>query len=101
MTTYKDFISALDYLVAIEPEPEPDTFVHMEEYDAMMAPHEAQMETAYATIQAYGELIAPHGLEHMQSVLYRILSDRTDPKAYAVIECTVNGRWNGLGEWRG
>src|SRR3546814_20994215 len=35
-STYTDFVNALDYLVSIEPDPE--SFVHMEEYDAIEPP---------------------------------------------------------------
>lgn len=97
--TYDDFLNALGFLVRIEPEP--DTYTHMEEYDAIMAPYAAQIDAAEATIRAYGHAIAPQGLAAMQSVLYGLLDTQRDPKAYAVIEATVNAQWHGCGDWRG
>lgn len=97
-TTYEDFKAALEFLVRIEPEP--DTYEDMEEYDRMMAPYQAEIDRADATIRAYGESLVHLGLEHMESVLYKLLEQQTDPKALSIMRFKVRFRWNGLGEWQ-
>ncbi|SHI11884.1 hypothetical protein [Pollutimonas bauzanensis] len=97
--THHDFTSALEYLASIEPDPA--TYVEMDEYDTIMAPYEAEIQKAHATIRAYGEQIAPQGLDHMHAVLYGFLQEQSDPMVESVMRTTVNALWNGCGLWRG
>lgn len=97
--SYDEFKRALEYLVSIEPDPA--EVGDEEAYDRYMEPFEPQIEKAHATIRAYGEQIAPQGLAHMQSVLYGLLNEQTDPMAESVIRSKVNWLWDGCGEWLG
>lgn len=96
--THDDFVKALQFLVEIEPDPE--SYTHMEEYDAILAPYSAKIDQAEATIRAYGNALAPQGLSAMQAVLYGLLETQHDPKANAVIEAAVNAHWDGCGDWQ-
>lgn len=96
--TSNQFQAALDFLVSIEPAPESlDT---MDQYRALMAPHQTDIAAAQATIHAYGEQIAHEGLGFMQVELQFILDQQVDPLAISVIRSTVNRVWDGCGEWR-
>ena len=97
-TSYEDFVSALEYLVAIEPDPKAYDD-DMDEYDRIMAPFEANIDKAHATIRAYGQQIAPQGLEHMQGVLQQLLAQQTDQKSISIMRSKVNWHWDGCGEW--
>ena len=98
--TYDQFVKTLEYLVAIEPEPE-SYDGDMDKYDIIMAPYENEIEKAHATIRAYGEQIAPQGLDYMQKVLQQILSEQTDFKSESIMRSKVNWHWGGCGEWLG
>lgn len=99
-TSYEDFVKALEFLVAIEPEPH--TYGgDMDEYDRIMAPFEADIDKAHATIRAFGEHIAPQGLEYMQSVLQELLARQTDFKSISIMRSKVNWHWDGCGDWLG
>lgn len=99
-TSYEDFVSALEYLVAIEPAPKAYDD-DMDEYDRIMAPFEADIDKAYATIRAYGQQIAPQGLEHMQDVLQQLLAQQSDQKSISIMRSKVNWHWDGCGQWVG
>lgn len=97
---YDQFVKALEYLVAIEPDP--DSYDgDMDKYDQIMEPHENDIKQAHATIKAYGEQIAPQGLDFMRSVLQQTLLQQTDPKSESIIRSKVNWQWDGIGRWLG
>ncbi|RII82806.1 hypothetical protein [Neopusillimonas maritima] len=97
---YDQFVKALEYLVAIEPEPT-SYDGDMDKYDQIMEPHENDIKQAHATIKAYGEQIAPQGLDFMRSVLQQTLLQQTDPKSESIIRSKVNWQWDGIGRWLG
>ncbi|HBT34479.1 MAG TPA: hypothetical protein DEB15_17505 [Pusillimonas sp.] len=98
--TYDQFVKALEFLVAIEPDP--DSYdSDMDKYDLIMEPHESEIEQAHATIKAYGEQIAPQGLDFMRSVLQQILLQQTELKSESIIRSKVNWQWDGIGRWLG
>lgn len=95
-TTYEQFVQALEYLVSIEPDPELDI-----DYDEAIAPYAEQVEQAYATIKAYGEILAPSGLSAMGSALSKVLHQQTDLKSESLMRSNVNALWHGIGQWQG
>ena len=83
--TYDQFVKALEFLVAIEPDP--DSYdSDMDKYDLIMEPHESEIEQAHATIKAYGE---------------QILLQQTELKSESIIRSKVNWQWDGIGRWLG
>jgi len=96
--TRGNFKAALDSLVSIEPNP--NAVQSMAHYDALMAPHQAAITQAKATIHDYGLQIAHKGLPFMQDELQFFLGQQTDSLALSVIKSTVNQSWNGCGQWQ-
>ncbi len=94
--TYTQFLEALKFIVSNEPDPELDI-----DYDEATAPYAKQIAQAEATIQAYGYVVAPGGLEKMRSCLAEVLFEQTDLKSESLIRSMVNRLWHGIGEWRG
>lgn len=94
--TYQQFIDALKFIVAIEPDPELDI-----DYDEATAPYAKQIEQAEDVIQAYGRHIAPNGLDYMLVQLRKVLSEQTDLKSESIMRSCVNRLWHEIGDWRG
>lgn len=106
-STYAEFVNALKFLVQIEPDPEELAFQAAKEgiddmdlYDALQKPHKAAILNAYSAIRAYGEEIAPEGLEYMQGKLYDLVKEDWSPIREGVMVSVTNRLWDGLGEWR-
>lgn len=96
--TGNEFQSPLNFLVSIEPAPE--AVNGMAQYNALMAPNQAAIAAAKATIRDYGEQIAHEGLRFMRDELQFILDQQTEPLAISVITSTVNLAWDGCGQWQ-
>ncbi|MGL1446955.1 hypothetical protein ACSTIZ_00410, partial [Vibrio parahaemolyticus] len=63
---------ALDFLVAIEPDPQPDT---IEDYRAAIAPYQEQAAAAIRTIRRFAEETTPMSLEQLQRDYYAFLDN--------------------------
>ena len=104
---YAQFVKALEFLVQIEPDPEELALRAAEEgiddmdlYRALRKPHEASILDAHAAIRAYGEEIAPEGLEYMRGELYDLVQMNWTAIRQIVMVSVTNELWDGLGNWR-
>jgi hypothetical protein len=91
---------ALDFLVAIEPSPTPDT---REAYEAATEPYRYQAAAAIATIRRFAEQSSPQSLQQMQAQYYAFTNDRrylTTAEASAVVTDAINRAWHGIDVWR-
>ncbi len=91
---------ALDFLIAVEPDPAPDT---REEYEAATAPYRSQVASAMATLRRFAERTTPMTLQQMQAEYYGFTNDprylRT-PEMSSVVTGSLNEAWDGVGPWR-
>ena len=91
---------ALDFLVAIEPDPPPDT---REDYEAQVGPHRQEIAEASATLRRFAEQTRPSTLERMQADYYGFTNDPrylTTPDVSAVVTSALNEAWHGVGPWQ-
>ena len=92
--------SALDFLVAVEPEPPPES---REEYEAATEPYHTQISAAMVTLRKFAEEAQPASLEQMQKSYYGFTNDpRYLATAYisSVVCGSLNEAWEGVGPWR-
>jgi len=92
--------SALDFLVSIEPDPQPQTLAA---YKARLAPYEAQIARAVAVLRSFAEQMQPATLEEMQAQYYTFTSDKrylTSPAVTSIAIAYLNEAWNSVGPWR-
>jgi len=93
-------LSALDFLVSIEPDPQPQTLA---EYKAALAPYAARIARAVAVLRSFAEQMQPATLEAMQAQYYAFTSDKrylTSPAVTGTAIAYLNEAWNGVGPWR-
>jgi multidrug efflux pump subunit AcrA (membrane-fusion protein) len=99
-TTEAHVLSALDFLVSIEPNPQPQTLA---EYKAALAPYEAEIARALAVLRNFAEQMQPATLEEMQVQYYTFTNDKrylTSPAVTSTAIAYLNEAWNGVGPWR-
>lgn len=99
-TTEAHVLSALDFLVSIEPDPQPQT---QAEYEAALAPYEARIARAVAVLRSFAEQMQPATLEEMQAQYYTLANDKrylTSPAVTGAAIAYLNEAWNGVGPWR-
>lgn len=92
--------AALDFLVAIERDPQPDS---IDEYRAAMAPYQEQIAAAMATLRRFAEETTPMSLEQLQRDYYGFTNNPrylTSPLTSAVVCSALNQAWHGVGPWR-
>ncbi len=98
-----DVFEALDFLVEIEPDPEDDTIDEYEDYYAYLAPWQADIDRAMATLRQYAAQKQPRSLPEMQDEYYGIVHDDRlpeDDKALSVASSALTQAWDGIGPWR-
>ena len=91
---------ALDFLVAIEPDPPSDT---REQYLAAVAPPLQESAAALATLRRFAKQAWPMTLEQMQALYYRFTRDTRYMRsavACSVVTTVLNQAWNGVGPWQ-
>jgi hypothetical protein len=92
--------AALDFLIAVEPVPPPES---REEYKALTAPYRAQIAAAMATLRSFAEQTQPMTLERMRADYYGFTNDPrylVTSDVAAVAQGALNEAWNGMGPWR-
>jgi len=99
-TTEAHVLSALDFLVSIEPDPQPQTLA---EYKAALAPYEARIARAVPVLRTFAEQMQPATLQEMQAQYYTFTNDKrylTSPAVTGTAIAYLNEAWNGVGPWR-
>jgi hypothetical protein len=92
--------SALDFLIAVEPDPPPES---REEYKAATEPYRQQIAAAMATLRAFAEQTQPMTLEQMQADYYGFTNDPrylVSSDVSAIVRGALSEAWNGVGPWR-
>ena len=92
--------AALDFLIAVEPEPPPESRA---EYEQLTAPYREQIAAAMATLRAFARQTRPMSLERMQAEYYGFTNDPrylVSADVAAVVRGELNEAWNGVGPWR-
>ena len=100
LLTAKDVRDALDFLVAVEPDP---PLSSREEYEAAIMPFRPQVKRAMATLQGFALQAQPLTLERMQSAYYGFANDPrylASALVSSVVTGSLNQAWNGVGPWR-
>jgi hypothetical protein len=98
--TEDDVRIALDFLVAVEPDPQPAT---REEYAASSLAHKPRIDRAMETLQCFAQQGQPASLEQMQLEYYGFTNDPrylTSPLVASVVAAALNAAWHGVGPWR-
>jgi hypothetical protein len=92
--------AALDFLIAVEPVPPPES---REEYEKLTAPYRQQIAAAMATLRNFAKQTRPMTLERMQADYYGFTNDPrylVAAAVAAVVQGALNEAWNGIGPWR-
>ena len=92
--------SALDFLIAVEPDPPPES---REGYEAATEPCRRQIAAAMATLRAFAEQTQPMTLEQMQADYYGFTNDPrylVSSDVSAIVRGALSEAWNGVGPWR-
>lgn len=96
--SHADLERALDFLVAIEPDPESEI-----DYREAMLPYKEQTDMANRLIRQFGEQIEPKTLEHMQDVFYSFTNStkyRATSLSISVVYSALNFGWKNIGPWQ-
>ncbi|MEM1182101.1 MAG: hypothetical protein AAGM22_27380 [Acidobacteriota bacterium] len=98
--TDSELESALDFLIAIEPDPgDVDSTEH---YASMMERYQSQIVQAKSVIRQYGEEIRPRSLEAMQRTFYAIANSPKYRKTAihaSVARSALETGWVGINGW--
>ena len=100
LLTEKDVREALDFLVAVEPDP---PSASREDYEAAIARFRPQVERAMATLRAFALQAQPLTLERMQAAYYGFANDPrylASAAVSSIVTGSLNEAWNGVGPWR-
>ena len=92
--------AALDFLVAVEPKPAPES---RDEYEGLTRPHRGQIVAAMTTLRSFAEQAKPVTLEQMQSDYYGFTNDPrylVSSGVSAIVRGSLNDAWDGVGPWR-
>lgn len=92
--------TAIDFLIAIEPDPE--VVIEHREYEEIMKKYETEIMMAEAAIRHYGEQIKDKTLANMQKEFYSITNLPKYQKSYihqSVAYTVLNSQWHGIGPW--
>lgn len=95
-----DVFAALDFLVSIEPDPPPETRA---DWDSAIAPYNADIARAVATIRAFAEQTEPLTLEALRNHYYDFVNAsryRVSRAVQGIVTGYLNQAWNGVGPWR-
>jgi len=101
----EDVHRALDFLIAIEPDPDDDTLDNLDDAacDALMEANVARGEAVTAVLRRYAEQRQPETLESMQAAYYGFTNDPrylVNAHVSAVVTSTLGQAWDGIGPWR-
>lgn len=106
----KRFEDALDFLIAIEPDPEEfsEKCVRLgldegEEYEKIRQEYAESIRCVKLAIQQYARQITPPTVEAMQDVFYRIVRSpkyQSSTVAASVCYSSLNRYWAGINGWR-
>jgi hypothetical protein len=92
--------SALDFLIAVEPDPPPES---REEYEAATEPYRQQTATAMATLRSFADQTQPMTLDQMQADYYGFTNDPrylVSSDVLAIVCGALSEAWTGVGPWR-
>lgn len=100
-----DVHEALEFLVAIEPDPNDDDndIDTVEDYEAHMAPFSQDVGRAMATPHRFAEQKQPRTLQEMQEDYYSFTNDDrylNTSAMSAVVTSALRDAWKGVGPWR-
>ena len=98
--TDDDVRAALDFIVAVEPDPEPET---RQEYEAQTRAFTLDVARAEATLTKYAQQIEPFTLDQMQQAYYSFANDTrylVSVRASAIVTSALNAAWKSVGPWR-
>jgi hypothetical protein len=98
--TEEDVRLALDFLVAIEPDPPPAT---LEDYKAALAPFRQEIARAEWTLRNFAAQGQPTSIERMRADYYGFTNDQRylrSPKVSSVVTSALSVAWDGVGPWR-
>jgi hypothetical protein len=96
----EDAHEALEFLIAIEPDPDDD---EIEGYDEHMAPVKDDIGRAMATLRAYAEQRQPRNLPDMMDDYHGFTNDDRyleTGEASGVVISALQDAWDGVGPWR-
>jgi hypothetical protein len=92
--------SALNFLIAIEPDPPSET---REEYEAAIQPYRQDIAAAISTLRLFVTRTPPMTLEQMQRDYYGFTNDPRylrSSQVSSIVRGALDEAWNGVGEWR-
>jgi hypothetical protein len=93
-----DAEAALDYMIAIEPDPTSD-----EPYDNHLERHSKGIDRANSILRLYGQQIVPPTLEAMREAFYGFTNSvkyRQSATSISVARASLNEAWNGINGWK-
>ena len=92
--------AALDFLIAVEPDPPPGS---REEHEAATKPYRQQIAGAMATLRSFAERAQPMDVDEMRADYYGFTNDPcylVSPDVLAIVRGALDEAWNGVGPWR-
>jgi hypothetical protein len=92
--------SALDFLIAVEPDPPPES---REEHEAATEPDHQLIVAAMATLRSFADQTQPRTLDQMQADYYGFTNDPRYLVSFdvlAIVRGALGEAWNGVGPWR-
>ncbi len=98
--TEDDLFEALDFLIAVEPDPPASS---REEHEAATAQYRLRIDLPMATIRRFAEQTVPLTLEQLRRDYYATTNHPrylTSPTVSAIVTGPLNEAWDGVGLWR-
>ena len=99
----EDVHGALAFLIAIEPDPDDNDIESGEDYEAYIAPFQADIARAMATLRGFAEHRQPQALIEMREVYYEFTNDDRylqTAEMSGVVTSALRDAWDGVGPWR-
>lgn len=101
----QDVHDALEFLIAIEPDPNDDDndIDTVEDYEAYMAPFSQDVGRAMATLRGFAEQRQPRTLQEMQEDYYSFTNDDRyldTSEMSGVVTSALRDAWKGVGLWQ-
>ena len=98
-----DVHESLEYLIAIEPDPDDDDIDTSEDYEAYMAQFQPDITRAMAALRAFAAQRQPQDLTAMRENYYEFTNDdrylETEEIA-GIVRSALSEAWDGVGPWR-
>lgn len=98
--TDDDVRAALDFLIAVEPEPEPGDRTEYEARTRRFAPDIARAELV---LTGYARQLGPFGLAAMRRAYYGFTNDPrylASGRVSSIVTSALNAAWADVGSWR-